>query len=109
MTAASDSGLDWCLRGPDAERLVWLDRIELDDLPLGPAELVRARLSAFCAGGVPGKAEAEETTLAWDLDGPDAGGVVSLVWNGPEPQDFRLGHIDQVCAGFRRWLGSAGN
>jgi hypothetical protein len=106
VTAANDSGLDWCLRGPDAERVVWLDRIELDDLPLGPAEAVRARLCAFCAGGRPDAVRAAEPVLAWDLDGPDAGGVVSLVWNGPEPQDFRLGHVDQVCAGFRRWLDS---
>jgi hypothetical protein len=109
MTAASDSGLDWCLRGPDVERKVWLDRVELDDLPLGPAEAVRARLSAFCAGGKSDTVPAAETALVWDLDGPDAGGVVSLVWNGPEPQDFRLGHVDQVRAGFQHWLGSAGN
>jgi hypothetical protein len=99
------NGLDWRLDGPGADGRVRLDRADLGDLDLGPADAVRARLSAFCRGAAGRSAmEADTAPLAWELEGPDTGGVVTLLWNGPEPEIVRLGHIEPVCAGFRTWL-----
>jgi hypothetical protein len=100
-----DNGLDWRLDGPDADGRVRLDRDDLDALDLGPANAVRTRLAAFCRGGAGQRAiEADGAALPWELEGPDTGGVVTLLWDGPEPEIFRLGHVDPVSAGFRTWL-----
>jgi len=98
-----DDGIDWRLDGPGADGRVRLDRDELDDLDLGPADQVRARLSAFCRDGAD-RLPVAGAALAWELEGPDTGGVVTLLWNGPEPEILRLGHVEPVCAGFRTWL-----
>lgn len=96
--------LGWRLRGPDAGGAIWLDRGDLDDLDLGSEGEVRSRLLAFCRFVRSGEPGTDPAPLKWDLEGPDTGGVVTLLWNGEESQSFRLGHVEPVMAAFERWL-----
>lgn len=99
------NGLDWALSGPDRGGDVWLERRDdLERLDLGPLADVRERLAGFCGSVESGEVPGSDSGRAWDLDGPDTGGVVSLVWRGLDATDFRLGHVEPVTAAFAFWL-----
>ena len=103
----NDNNPQWVLRGPDAERRVWLDydlASCMESFDLGPWAVVHPALADALATtdyeAVPDPVIWE--TLPWRLE---FGNRWTLVWFGDGPKEaVPLGPRESVAEAFAHWL-----
>ena len=100
--AGNDHGLDWTLRGPDANGHTWLD-LTLETFNLGPYNAVRERIAGLLAWLDLGAFEQGGKPKPWDLTVQE--GCIILYWDGSgEREDVDLGRVEPVVLAFTTWL-----